>query len=222
MDGGRFVPYFSRREVDELGALSGRGLEIAWCASLADVFFMQVQGSGVLIFPDGTSVHANYAGANGREYRSIGRLLIEQGKAGREEMSLAFLRTYLKSHPDEAIPIMDYNESYVFFAVDETGPYGSLGVPVTPGRSIATDGAFFPQGALAFIETETPAYTGHLGLAGWTPYSRFVLNQDKGGAIKGPGRVDIYFGTGEPAQIKAGYMRREGRLYFLSPVRAPR
>ncbi len=222
VSGKSFVPYYSRKEIDELGALSGRGLEIAWCASAPDVFFMQVQGSGILVFPDGTKVHANYAGANGREYRSIGRLLIEQGKAGWKDMSLAFLKDYMRAHPEEARAIMDYNESYVFFSVDDKGPYGALGVPVTPGRSIATDGRFFPPGVLAYLETKTPVFTGHLGLAGWETFSRFMLNQDKGGAIKGPGRVDIYFGSGEPAQVKAGYMNWPGSLYFLAPVRASR
>lgn len=213
---GRFVPYYTRKAIEE-GALSGRGLEIAWCSDPVDVFFMQVQGSGVLSFPDGSRVHANYAGANGRPYRSIGKLLIDKGRADMAGMSLPWLKDYLHGHPDEAEDILDYNESYVFFTLDDKGPYGSLGEPVTPERTAATDSGMFPPGALAFIETEVPVFSDKNEITGWQAYSRFMVNQDTGGAIKGPGRVDIYFGSGEAAEARAGHMRREGRLYFLSP-----
>jgi len=211
---GRYVPYFSRKEIED-GALSGRGLELAWCKDPVELFFMHVQGSGVLAYPDGTRKHANYAGANGRPYRSIGRLLIERRKATLDKMSLSFIQTYLRLHPEEAGEIMDYNESYVFFRLEDDGPFGSTGVPVTPERSVAVDNSLFPAGALAFIETEVPVFTDGKP-DGWEPYSRFVMAQDTGGAIKTAGRADIYFGSGELARLRAGYMRREGRLYFLA------
>lgn len=215
--GGEFLPYYSRREIDDDGSLAGKGLEIAWCSDPVGIFFLQIQGSGTLVFEDGTIKHINYAGANGRPYRSIGKLLIGQGKATEQEMSLDWLRAYLASHPGEARQIMDYNESYVFFKLEDRGPYGTFEVPVTGERSIATDKDCFPPCAPAFIETEVPAFDEAGKLAGWEPYEGFVMNQDTGGAIDGPGRVDIYFGSGGLAERRAGYMNRGGRLYFLAP-----
>ncbi len=214
---GEFLPYYSRREIDDDGGIAGRGLEIAWCSDPIGIFFLQIQGSGTLVFEDGTTKHINYAGANGRPYRSIGKLLIAQGKATDQEMSLDWLRAYLVSHPAEARQIMDYNESYVFFKMEDRGPYGTFEVPVTGERSIATDKDCFPPCAPAFIETEVPAFDRDGKLTGWEPYEGFVMNQDTGGAINGPGRVDIYFGAGKLAERRAGYMNRVGRLYFLAP-----
>ena len=223
VNGKSFVPYFSREEIEN-GALAGRGLEAAWCSDPVDVFFLQVQGSGVLVYDGGVRKHANYAGANGRPYRSIGKLLIDQGRCGRDEMSLDFLKKYLKGHPEESDAVMNYNESYVFFKVEDDGPYGCLGVPVTGERTIATDKLMYPPGALAFIDTEAPLHLPD-GSVGWGPYRGFVMDQDSGGAINGPGRVDIYFGSGEQAAFRAGYMKRSGRLYYLAGkegVTAPR
>ncbi|HTN69590.1 MAG TPA: MltA domain-containing protein [Methylomirabilota bacterium] len=215
IEGESFVPYYSRREIDDLGSLRGRGYEIAWVKDPIDLFFLHIQGSGVLRLPDGRQIKVGYAGANGRAYRSIGRLLIDNGKIPREEMSMQRLRRYLTDHPEERSEIMAYNESYVFFRFLEDGPLGSLEVPITPGRSIATDSSLFPKGALAFIFTERPVLDPSGQLIGWTPFLRFVLNQDTGGAIRGPQRVDLYFGTGDPAAASAGYMNSPGKLYFV-------
>jgi len=215
IEGESFVPYYSRREIDDLGSLRGRGYEIAWVKDPIDLFFLHIQGSGVLRLPDGRQIKVGYAGANGRAYRSIGRLLIDNGKIPREEMSMQRLRRYLTDHPEERSEIMAYNESYVFFRFLEDGPLGSLEVPITPGRSIATDSRLFPKGALAFIFTERPVLDPSGQLIGWTPFLRFVLNQDTGGAIRGPQRVDLYFGTGDPAAASAGYMNSPGKLYFV-------
>jgi membrane-bound lytic murein transglycosylase A len=213
--GDKFLPYYSRREIDELGVLRGRGLEIAWVKDPIDIFFLQIQGSGLLRLTDGRLLHVNYAAQNGRPYRSIGRLLIDQGKLSKEEMSMQRLRRYLNEHPEERDEIFYYNESYVFFRLLDDGPFGSLEVPLTPGRSIATDARIFPKGALAFISTEKPIIAAGGELAGWQPIARLVLNQDTGGAIRGTQRVDLYFGAGEPATSEAGYMNRQGKLYFL-------
>jgi len=211
-----FVPYYSRREIDELGSLRGRGYEIAWVKNPIDLFFLHIQGSGILQLEDGRRLLIGYAGANGRPYRSIGRLLIDRGKIPQEEMSMQRLRQYLLDYPEERNEIFSYNESYVFFRFLEEGPLGNLEVPLTPGRSIATDARLFPKGALAFIFTERPVLDAAGQLVGWQPFSRFVLNQDTGGAIRGPQRADLYFGTGFEAEAGAGYMNRPGKLYFLS------
>lgn len=213
--GEQFLPYYSRREIDEAGRLRGQGLEIAWVEDSIDVFFLHIQGSGLLRLPDGRQLTVGYAAQNGWPYRSIGRLLIDNGKIPKEEMSMQRLRRYLSENPRERDDIFAYNESYVFFRALETGPLGSLEVPVTAGRSIATDARLFPKGALAWIQTEVPVIDSTGQLTGWRPIARFVLNQDTGGAIRGLQRADLYFGTGEEPAGLAGYMNRPGKVFFL-------
>jgi membrane-bound lytic murein transglycosylase A len=216
LEEGNLVPYYSRREIDELGAIRGRGYEIAWVKNPIDLFFLHIQGSGILQLEDGRRLLIGYAGANGRPYRSIGRLLIDRGKIPQEEMSMQRLRRYLLDYPEEKNEIFSYNESYVFFRFLQEGPLGNIEVPLTSGRSIATDARLFPKGALAFIKTERPILDAAGELLGWQPFSRFVLNQDTGGAIRGLQRADLYFGTGAEAGAAAGYMNRPGKLFFLS------
>jgi membrane-bound lytic murein transglycosylase A len=215
VEGRRLVPYWRRADIDA-GRLAGRGLEIAWAKDPVDVFFMEIQGSGTLRFPDGRERRVGYAGANGRPYRAIGRLLIDEGQIPREAMSMQAIREWLRAHPDERERILQHNESYVFFRPLSGPPEGSLGRPLTPGRSIATDARLFPPGMLAFLETEQPERAPD-GPTRWVPLTRFVLNQDTGGAIRGAGRVDFFWGRGEGAAFAAGVMRQPGRLYFLVP-----
>ncbi len=215
IDQEKFVPYYSRQEIDQLRLLQGRGLEIAWVKDPIELFFLHIQGSGLLRLPDGTTLNVGYAGQNGWPYRSIGRLLIDNGKLTKEEMSMQRLRRYLNDNPTEQNEIFAYNESYVFFRVVVNGPLGSLGVPVTPQRTIATDSRLFGKGALALIQTELPIIDSTGELSGWRPVTRFVLNQDTGGAIRGPQRADYYFGSGDQAGAFAGYMNRPGKLFFL-------
>jgi membrane-bound lytic murein transglycosylase A len=215
VDGEQFAPYYTRREIDEAGLLRGRGFEIAWVKDPVELFFLHIQGSGILSLPDRTQVHIGYAGQNGRPYRSIGRLLIDQGKISKSEMSMQRLRRHLAEYPEQRNEIMSHNESYVFFRINEEGPFGSLEVPVTAGRSIATDSRLFPKGAPALIYTESPVLDGASQLIGWRPFVRFVLNQDTGGAIRGFQRADLYLGTGNEAGAHAGYMNSPGKIYFL-------
>jgi membrane-bound lytic murein transglycosylase A len=217
VEGGRLVPYYTRRQIQEEGALDGRGLEIAWVRDRVDLFFVEVQGSGAIRYPDGTELRIGYAGSNGRPYRSIGRLLIEEGRVPADRMSMQAIRAYLAANPHEVSRILAHNESYVFFRVLDTPPLGNLGVPVTGGRSIATDYRLFPPGALAFLETTRPEVDADGRVGEGEPLRRFVLNQDTGGAIRGPGRVDFFWGRGEEAERLAGPMQQRGRLYFLVP-----
>lgn len=224
LEAEKFIPYYSRREIDQQGILRGRDYEIAWVENPVDLFFLHIQGSGILQLPDGRRLHVGYAAANGRPYQSIGRLLIDSGKVPPEEMSMQRLRRYFAEHPEERVDIMAHNESYIFFRFLDEGPLGSLEVPLTPGRSIATDPRLFPKGALAFATAELPIVDGTGQLNGWQPFSRFVVNQDSGGAIRGAQRADLYFGTGTDAGAAAGYMNRPGKLYFVllkNPSAAP-
>lgn len=213
--GQSLVPYFTRKEIDSLGRLRNKGYELFWVADPIDIFFLQIQGSGKAVFRDGAIRQVSYDCSNGRAYRSIGKLLIENGKISQEDMSLQQIRLYLRSHPDEIETTLNHNDSYVFFRFVDEGPVGAIGVPLTPGRSIATDLRLFPRAAPAFIQTEKPLMDDDGLLDSWVPCSRFVVNQDTGGAIRGPGRVDIFWGAGPYAELSAGHMKQNGTLYFL-------
>src|SRR6185295_9121326 len=134
IDNDVVVPYYTRREIDQLGVLRGRNLEIAWVKDPIDLFFLHIQGSGLLRLRDGREITVGYAAQSGLPYRSIGRLLIDNGKVAKEEMSMQRIRQYLTENPNEQDEVFAYNESYVFFSMLEGGPIGSLGVPITAGR----------------------------------------------------------------------------------------
>ncbi len=214
LENKKIVPYYSRNDIDQKKTLSGRNLELLWCSSLVDIFVLQVQGSGRADLGDGTVISVLYNGQNGRPYKSIGKYLIDSGAIPKEAMSLQAIRAYLRSHPEKMTDVLAQNPSYVFFRMD-TGPsIGSIGVPLTPGRSIATDSRLFPKGALGFLVSWKPVIE-HGTIRSWVPFTRFVLNQDTGGAIKGAGRADLFWGQGQEAELGAGSMQHEGELYFL-------
>ncbi len=215
------VPYYNRKDIEKNGSLGKRGLEIAWLSDPIDLFFLHIQGSGVVRLPDGKTLQVGYAEWNGRPYRSIGRHLLDSGKITQSELSHRSIKRYLREHPDEMDDILNHNESYIFFRIVEGGPIGSLGVTVTGGRTIATDPEFFPRGALSLIRLRKPVFDQAGEIVSWTEFSRFTLNQDTGGVIKGPGRVDIFCGRGEAAEQVAGSFKEEGDLYFLVKKKVP-
>jgi len=215
MRNGELVPYYSREEIDQKRVLEGRGLEIAWLKDPVDLFFLHVQGSGQILLTDGSALRVGYAASNGRPYRSIGRLLLDEGKIPEGEMSLSALVEYLHRHPEEQTRILNHNESYIFFRVVADGPLGSLDQVLTPGRSVATDPRLYPPGALAYLVSRKPVPGAADGEIAWEPMERFVLNQDSGGAIRGPGRVDLFWGSGANAGRLAGKIRQPVRLFFL-------
>ena len=211
----RVVPYYDRKEIEYQGLLDGKVKEIAWLKDRLDLFFLQIQGSGIIYLNNGEIINVHYHGSNGQPYRSIGKLLIDDGKITREEISMQKIRDYLRHHPEEVETVLNFNPSYVFFKVEKDGPLGSLEVKLTPGRSIALDYRLFPKAGLAFIETQKPLINGDGTIHKWMAFSRFVLNQDTGGAIRGTNRADLFWGNGPYAEIAAGHMQEFGKLYFL-------
>ena len=209
------IPYYDRKEIDNDRLLEGKAKVIVWVKNPIDLFFLQIQGSGKIYLDNGKTVNVHYHATNGQPYRSIGKLLVDEGKIPREEISMQKIRHYLHDHPQEVEAVLNYNPSYVFFKIEQNGPIGCLEVELTPGRSIALDRRLFPAGALAFIETQKPLISGDGIIRKWTVLSRFVLNQDTGGAIRGPARADIFWGSGPYAEIAAGHMQEHGSLYFL-------
>ncbi len=215
MKGNTFVPYLERKEIEADKAFSRVAKPIAWVDDHIDLFFLQIQGSGRIYLKEGGVIRVHYHAANGRPYRSIGRLLIDQGKIPASEMSMQRLKAYLKDHPEEVETILNYNPSYVFFKTETTGPIGALGVDLTPGRSVAVDRRIFPMAAPAFLKTRIPLVGGNGRIDRWMDYTGFALSQDTGGAIRGPGRVDIFWGNGPYARIAAGHMQHKGDFYLL-------
>ena len=211
----KILPYYSREEIDYKDALKDRQLELLWVEDPIDAFFLHIQGSGIVTLDSGEKVRVNYADKNGQPYRAIGRLLVEQGILSKENVSMQSIKSFLRNNPGKAREVFTYNPSYIFFREVKEGPIGSLGVPLTPNRSIATDKSLFPQGALAFIKTEKPVFNESARIIGWKKYSRFVLNQDTGGAIKGTAKVDLFTGYGPESEQVAGVMKQSGDLYFL-------
>jgi membrane-bound lytic murein transglycosylase A len=212
---GRIAPYFSRREIDYRNKLAGRGLEIAWVNNPIDAFFLHIQGSGIIQLENGEILRVNYAESNGHPYRAIGRWLIKRDLVSRENMSMQSIRQYLEAHPEQMEEIFCYNPSYIFFREVQEGPIGFLGVPVTPYRSIALDRRLFPRGALCYIETDKPVFDTDGKLQKWESFKGFVLNQDTGGAIRTPGRVDLFTGHGKESRLTAGLMKQPGTFFFL-------
>ena len=209
------LPYYSRYQIEAERVLKGKGLEIAWLKDPLDVAFLHLQGSGRLRLPTEKEFLVHFQVSNGQPYRSIGRYMIERGFLLREEMSMQAIKKYLTENPEVRDEVLNHNPSYVFFEKVENGPLGSLGVLLTPGRSVALDSTIFPKGALGFISCQKPLVNDQGDIIGWTPFSRFVLNQDSGGAIKGAGRADVFWGNGPYAELTAGHLQHDGDLYFL-------
>jgi membrane-bound lytic murein transglycosylase A len=212
---GELVPYHTRSEIESQGVLSGRNLELAWVSDRVDLFFLHVQGSGKIELPDGNLLQVGYALKNGRPFQSISPYLLKTGKITPQENSYREIKRYLKNHPEELPDILGRNESFIFFRIVKEGPVGAIEEILTPGRSIATDPDLFPKGALAFIRTRKPVLDRDGNVVTWIPYSRFVVSQDVGGAIKGAGRVDLFCGSGGEAEMLAGSLKERGELYFL-------
>ncbi|MFZ3046735.1 MAG: MltA domain-containing protein, partial [Desulfatirhabdiaceae bacterium] len=144
LSGKTVVPYWERKDIEKSGVMSGKARVLAWVDDPVDLFFLQIQGSGKIRLDTGPVINVHYHGSNGRPYRSVGNLLIERGLIQKQDMSMQRIREYLKAHRDQMDEILNYNPSYVFFRTEPDGPIGSIGVPLTPGRSVAVDRRIFP------------------------------------------------------------------------------
>ncbi|PON14847.1 transglycosylase [Candidatus Entotheonella serta] len=215
LEKGQVLPYFTRREIDFENKLNGRALELVWLRDRVDGFFLHIQGSGTIHLSDGQLMRVNYAASNGYTYRSIGQFLIRQGRLSAEQVTMQRLEHYLRTHDAEQADILSHNPRYIFFRQVREGPVGSLNLILVPGRSIATDPRLFPATGLAFIQTQQPILNATNQVVGWKPLSRFVFNHDTGNAIKGPGRVDLFWGSGDTAEAAAGRIKHQGTLRFL-------
>ena len=218
-EGKNILPYYTREDIDSGGAIKGRGLEIAWAKNPLDILFLQIQGSGWIEIAGSTQIyHIRYAGDNGRPFVSVGQYLIGSGRIPGEGFTKDRMIDYLNGLSEaERQSMLNRNPRYIFFEITSatTATRGSLLVPLTAERSIASDPKFYPPGALAWIKTERPVFDSDWKLAGKEAFSGFVLNQDEGGAIKGAGRIDFFAGRGKKAEKMAEKLWFTGDLYFF-------
>ena len=206
---------FTRKEIDDEGVLRGLGLEVAWLKDNIERFFLHIQGSGILEFADGSRQGVSYQGSNQYSYTGIGKLMIQDGVIDISQGSMQGIKKYFIDNPQDISKYLYQNKRYIFFTLSDEGPRGSGGGELVGGRSIATDKSIYPAGGLAFILVKQPVLDENNEIVRWQPISRFVVDQDTGSAIRGPGRADLFFGTGQKAGAKAGHYYERGEVYYL-------
>lgn len=207
VENNRLVPYFERAEI------VGNGIDapvILWGDSYVDIYVMQIQGSAVAELEDGSKVRIGFADTNGREFRGIGSILLENKVIRPGQASMGKIKKWLKANPRTAQKYLDQNQRYVFHRLsDAEGPLGALGVPLTAGRSLAVDKKYIPLGTLLWLETTGPNHE---------KIEKLVIAQDIGGAIKGAVRGDYFWGSGGDEVLElAGKMHAKGRYFVLLP-----
>ena len=215
IENGKECPYYTRKQIDQEGVLQGRGYEIVYLKDIIDCYLLHVQGSGTLLLPDSTLLHLHFSGSNYYPYRSLREEMLKDGILSPHNASMESIRSYFSEHPDQLQTYLNRNERYTFFRIWEGEMIGSLGVTLIPERSIAIDKQIFPSGALSYIATTIPSFNSSGKFENTIQWSRFVLNQDEGGAIRGPHRVDIFWGTGVHAELIAHNLKHLGKLYYL-------
>ena len=202
-------PYPTREAIEAGALLEGKSLELVWLADPIDAYIAHVNGSALVHLSDGTMMRLGYAGKNGRKYVSLGQELVKDKQLPKDQLSLAGIRAWAHAHPGAVQQYLRRNESYVFFTPIDHAPHGSLNVPVTAWRTLATDKTLFPRGAITFVDTKLGSPSGGADV------HQFLFDQDTGGAIRTAGRADMYLGQGHEAERVAGATRVEGQLYYL-------
>jgi len=215
VDEGKIKPYFDRQAIDKERVLHGKGLELVFLKDYLDRYMLQVQGSGVMKIENGQEIKVGYAASNCFPYTSLRKILVDNKKIRPDKASLKEIRRYFEKNPEEVKELLYQNRRYIFFEEYTGDVVGSEGVGLTAGRSIATDKTLFPGGGLAFIQSRKPMLNAQGEVMKWEPMLRFMVDQDAGAAIKGPGRVDIFWGTGKEAGDIAGSMKEKGKLFYL-------
>ncbi|XP_022778471.1 uncharacterized protein LOC111320041 [Stylophora pistillata] len=199
----------TRKEVYQ-GNLFNKGLELCFVENKVEAFFLEIQGSGRIELDSGEHFYVTYAGQNGHPYRALGAVFLEKGLMKKEDISMASLKRFLFENPEGTQELMEENPSFVYFQENQEGVLGTGGVFLEGEYSLAVDERILPLGSLVWVETTL--YDG-------TPFQRLMIALDTGGAIKGAGRGDIFFGFGEKAEHLAGHQNAPGRMVVLTPQR---
>lgn len=211
LEGNRVVPYFSRADI-ELEDHPLQGNELLWVDNPVELFFLQIQGSGVISLENGQKLHVGYADQNGHPFRSIARYLVSHHQLPLSQTSMQGIKAWAQQHPKALQTLLNQNPSYVFFRLlppELPGPLGTLGVPLTGEASLAIDTRVIPLGTPLFLSTVAPDTR--------QPLRRLMMAQDTGGAIHGAVRADFFWGFGNRAEQAAGHMKETGQLWVLYP-----
>ena len=211
VEGNKLIPYHTRKEITE-DKYPLKGNELFWVKDAVEAFFLEIQGSGVIAFEDGTRTQVGYADQNGHPYRSMGRELIHKGELSRHKVSMQSIKAWAKKNKRKLQRFMNANPSVVFFRElppGLPGPIGALGVPITAERSVAVDRKFVPLGAPIILSTTQPNSKKTL--------KQIMVAQDTGGAIGGGVRIDYYWGQGNAPGRKAGSMKQQGKVWVMLP-----
>jgi|TARA_B110000305_G_scaffold47824_1_gene51255 membrane-bound lytic murein transglycosylase A len=211
IEGNKLIPYYTREAISDK-KIPLEGNEIFWVQDQVEAFFLEIQGSGVIEFEDGSRTQVGYANQNGHPYRSMGRELINKGELSRHKVSMGSIKAWAKKNKKKLKNFLNANPSYVFFRElpkGLPGPIGAMGLPISAERSVAVDRKFIPLGAPIFLSTTEPNSD--------VPLERLMVAQDTGGAIGGGVRADFYWGQGDKAGRKAGSMKQKGSIWVLLP-----
>ena len=202
---GSKVPFPDRASIDGTGIL--RGTELVWLKSEYERYLVHVQGSAKIRLPDGRLMEIGTNGSSGHDYQSIRDALVTDGAIPADQLNFFTMRQFFATNPDKVATYVNKNPRYIFFIETRGGPYGSLGAKVTPNITIATDKSIFPRGSVTFVTTTLSGVN--------SSYAGLRVDQDTGGAIRAPGRTDLYMGEGDENENRAGAQFAEGNLYYL-------
>lgn len=210
-------PFPTRAEIDA-GALDGEAEPIAYVEDVVEAFFIHIQGSTRIALPDGSTMRVGFAGKNGWPYSSVGRHMQDNGIVPSGGFSMDGMRAFFRKDLDRARALMQENRSYIFFreitGLDlDLGPIGGEGVPLTAQRSVAVDTAFHRYGTPVFVDAGIQTGPGR----SVQPFRQLMIAQDTGSAIKGPARLDLFWGTGTEAGSIAGGIKAPADVYVLLP-----
>ena len=215
LEGNKLVPYYTREQISK-GKIKDHVRVLLWVSDPIDRLFMEIQGSGIVQLEDGKLVYVGFDGQNGRPYTSVASVLINKGVMTKENASMQGVKKYLNEHPEERDQIIYQNQSFVFFRkLNTDAAFGSQGVALTPGYSLAIDKEWIPMGVPLWLSTTVPnSKNPQIN----RPLNRLMIAQDTGGAIRGKVRGDVYWGGGPKASIIAGHMKNEGHYWLLIPT----
>ena len=211
LQGRTLIPYDSREQIDKRTDLNRKA--VAWVDDEIAAFFLQIQGSGRIRLPNGSMMRVGYADQNGHRYRGIGNVLIRNGELKANEASMQGIQAWARRNPSRVKAVLAQNPSYVFFQErpgdPNLGPQGSQGVPLTPEASVAVDRQFWKMGTVFLVSASQSVPK--------LAFTRPVVAQDTGDAIRGPIRFDYFWGFGDKAGRNAGRQKSEARAWVLVP-----
>ncbi|MDP1604215.1 MAG: MltA domain-containing protein [Legionella sp.] len=213
IENNKVLPFHTREEINK-GVLKNKAPVLVWVDSHIDRLFLEIQGSGVVQLENGDQLNLGYAGENGASYTPVGKVLVDRGVMTKKTASMQGIREYLEAHPEEIVPVINQNKSFVFFRIlDRSAALGAQGVTLTPGYSLAVDRKWIPLGTPLWLDTTRPSQSSQKP----KPLQRLMVAQDTGGAIRGTVRGDVFWGAGENATYIAGKMKNPGHYWLLLP-----